>query len=95
MTAKKLHCNKCIIKSGNKVKNLWDIANMGTNKKSSNDVPPLIIEGKTFHDCRNTANIFKNATDKMSVNDLVTNNTDPQSKTSIDGISLLWLFCGC
>jgi len=23
------------------------------------------------------------------------NNTDLQSKTSIDEISLLWLFCGC
>ena len=47
-------------------------------KKSNDDIPPLIIEGKTFYDYRNIANIFyscfKNVTDKMSENDPITNN---------------------
>jgi hypothetical protein len=47
-------------------------------QKKSNDVPPLIIDGKTFKDYQNIANIFNTyfttVTGKTSANNAVTFN---------------------
>jgi hypothetical protein len=56
--AKKLHYNKLIINSNNKLKIMWDIVKMETKKKSNDDVPSLNIDRKTIEDYQNIANIF-------------------------------------
>ena len=57
-TAKKLHYNKLITNSNNKVKTIWDIVKTETPQKSNDDVPPLRIDGRTVKDYQNIANIF-------------------------------------
>ena len=42
---------------------------MENNKKNNDDIPPLVIEVKTFYDY-----MITNVTDKMSENDPMTNN---------------------
>jgi hypothetical protein len=76
--AKKLHYNKHIINSNNKVKTIWNIVKMEPPPKSNDDVPPLNIDGKTIKDYRNIANIFNayftTVTDKISTNNSITFN---------------------
>jgi hypothetical protein len=55
--ATKLHYNKLIINSNNKVMTVRDIVIMETKQKS-NDVPPLNIDGKTIKDYHSIVNIF-------------------------------------
>ena len=70
--AKKLHYDKLITNSNNKVKTIWDIVKTETSIKNKDGVSALNIDGKTIKDHQNIANIFNtyflNLSAKMRVN---------------------------
>ena len=56
--AKKLHFDTLIANSKNKDKSMWNIVKTEINNKEKNTGPPLHIEGNSFNDYQDIANIF-------------------------------------
>jgi len=78
-TAKKLHYNKLITNSNNKVKTMWNIVKTETQKIRKDEIPPMNVDGCVVEDHHDTANIFNTyfttVTDKMGTNNLVNVNS--------------------
>ena len=49
-TAKKLHYNKLIINSNNKVKTMWNTVKTETQKINKDEIPPLKVDGNVDKD---------------------------------------------
>jgi hypothetical protein len=56
--AKKMHYNKILSHSKNKVKTMWNLVRSEINKQDNNNELPRNIEGKTVTDFHELANIF-------------------------------------
>jgi len=74
-TAKKLHYNKLITNSNNRVKTMWNIVKKETQKIRKDEILPMIVDGSVIEDHQIIANIFNTyfttVTDKMGTNKLV------------------------
>jgi hypothetical protein len=58
---KKLHCNKLIINSKNKIKTTWDIIRTVTNTKSDkNVISSVSTDGKVYDNPQTMVSIFNN-----------------------------------
>jgi len=75
---KKLHYNKLIINSNNKVKTMWNNVKTETQKINKDEIPPINVDGNVVKDHLNLPNIFNTyfttVTDKMNVNNAVNRN---------------------
>ena len=78
-TARKLHYNKLITNSNNKVKTMWNIVKTDTQKIKKDEIPPMNVDGSDVEDHHDIANIFNTyfttVTDKIGTKNLVNVNS--------------------
>jgi hypothetical protein len=75
LAAKKLHCNKIILGSKNKMKSTWKIINEEKGKtKNDTDIKSLVINNNVIMNQNKIANIFNNYF--LSVADTVTSDKE-------------------
>jgi hypothetical protein len=57
--AKRMHFNKLIVESDNKIKTVWKIVEKETGKQSTDiEIPPIKINDTIVNDSKHTANSF-------------------------------------
>jgi len=82
LTAKKLHYNKIILGSKNKMKSTWKIINEEKGRtKSSIDIQSLVINNNIIMNQNKIANIFNNYF--LSISDAVNSNNNKHINTSM------------
>ena len=73
-TAKKLHYNKLITNSNNRVKTMWNIVKTETQKIRKDEISPMNVDENVVEDHQTIANIFNTyfttVTDKIGTNKL-------------------------